>query len=85
MGIALPPFPQGTRVRIRRADLPIEPDLVNREGVVVRATPYEPARAGVQLDGESDVRYFGADELVEIERPSVHPGRDDARKRLARP
>jgi hypothetical protein len=85
MGIALPPFPQGTRVRVRRTDLPLNPELVNREGVVVLATPYEESRAGVQLDGESDIRYFGAAELEELSRPAIDPGRAAVRGRLARP
>lgn len=85
MSIALPLFPQGTRVRVQRGALPIEPHLPGREGVVVHASPYEEARAGVLLDGESDVRYFGAEELAEVERPALHPGREAARTRLARP
>lgn len=85
MGIALPPFPQGTRVRVRRADLPLDPDLAGREGVVVHATPYEEERAGVLLDGETDARFFGAAELVEVERPILDPARAAGRARLARP
>lgn len=85
MGIALPAFPQGTRVRVRRGELPIDPALVGREGVVVRASPYEETRAGVQLDGEGDMRLFAAAELDELERPPLDPGRETARARLARP
>ncbi len=85
MGIALPAFPQGTRVRVRRGEFPIDPAVVGREGVVVRASAYQESRAGVQLDGESEVRFFGAAELEELERPPLDPARETARARLARP
>jgi len=85
MAIALPPFPQGTRIRVRRADFPMDPGLVGREGVVIHATPYEEARAGVLLDGETETRFFGAVELVEVERPPLDPARAAGRARLARP
>jgi hypothetical protein len=58
---------------------------VGREGVVVRATPYERTRAGVLLDGERDVRLFAAAELQELERPPEDLARESARARLARP
>jgi hypothetical protein len=55
--------PQGTRVRVRPGRFPMARDLVGREGVVLHLDPYQPARYGVQLDGESRTRQFTEDEL----------------------
>ncbi|MEN8376413.1 MAG: hypothetical protein ABFS34_13280 [Gemmatimonadota bacterium] len=85
MGIALPAFPQGTRVRVRRGGLPLEEGLVGRTGVVIQATQYARTRAGVLLDDEREARFFDASELEVTELPALDSRRDAVRARLARP
>ena len=55
--------PQGTRVRLRRGRLPMDPGLTGRTGTVVELSDYRPGRYGVVLDGEEAVREFREDEL----------------------
>jgi hypothetical protein len=56
-------YPQGTRVRVRRADFPLAPSLEGRTGLVVHLRPYGGNKYGVQLDGESRIRVFTEAEL----------------------
>jgi len=72
-----PLFPQGTRVRITRGRLPMDPELQGREGLVVELSDYEPGRYGVVLDGEEEVREFAQDELEKLEEPAELSERDD--------
>lgn len=76
---------QGTRVKIRRAEMPLESDMVGRTGMVVDSDPYRPNRYGVILDGEVQVRYFAPNELAHAEQALVESDEAAARKRLARP
>jgi hypothetical protein len=55
--------PQGTRVRIRHGDFPIDPTLVGREGTVLVLDGRVPGRYHVQLDGEERLRAFDESEL----------------------
>ena len=59
-------YEQGTRVRVQRGQFPLQPELIGREGMVVFTDPYRPGRYGVILDGESERRDFGEDELTRI-------------------
>jgi len=60
-------YPQGTRVRVKRGQFPIQASLVGQEGLVVFLDDYRPGRYGVVLDGESERRDFGEDELQAIQ------------------
>lgn len=63
-------FPQGTRVRIRRASFPMNPALEGRTGLVLRHDPRSrPPKVYVQLDGEE-----GVHALVDEELELVAPG-----------
>ena len=66
-------YPQGTRVRIRRGDFPIDPTLEGREGTVLLLEGRVPGRYHVQLDGEDRFRAFDESEL----EPLRGPGSDD--------
>lgn len=59
--------PQGSRVRIRRGRLPMDPGLVGRAGTVVELSDYRWNRYGVVLDGEDTVRDFKDDEVERAE------------------
>jgi len=76
---------EGTRVKVRRADMPLESGVVGRTGMVVDSDRYRPQRYGVILDGETQVRYFAPNELEHSEQPLVEPDAAAAKKRLARP
>lgn len=76
---------EGTRVKIRRADMPLESGIIGRTGMVVDSDPYRPHRYGVILDGEAQVRYFAPRELEHAEQPLVTSDQAPAKKRLARP
>jgi hypothetical protein len=76
---------EGTRVKIRRADMPLQSGVVGRTGMVVDSDPYRPNRYGVILDGEVQVRYFAPNELEHAEQALVASDEAPARKRLARP
>lgn len=75
--IHAPIFPQGTRIRVQRGSLPMDADLLGREGVVVELSDYEPGRYGVVLDGEEEVREFAEDELEKLAEPAALEERDD--------
>ena len=61
--IRTPVYPQGTRVRVRRAAYPLDPRLIGKTGLIVETDDYRPQRYGVVLDGESAQREFDQDEL----------------------
>jgi hypothetical protein len=56
-------FPQGTRVRIRKGPLPLDPALEGRTGLVLGHDRAVPDKVSVQLDGEPRIRAFLDDEL----------------------
>lgn len=85
MSVAIPLFPEGTRVEVRRGEVPIDPALVGRVGTVIEASPYAINSYGVMLDGDEALHYFSYSELKTTERPAVAPARREARGRLARP
>jgi hypothetical protein len=76
----------GTRVRVRRGDVPVDTTLPGREGVVLVHSPYSPSRVEVSLDGESEIQVFMPSELELLSGPeALPPDQQAARKRLARP
>ena len=56
-------FAQGTRVRVKRGLLPIDPALLGRTGLVVETDDYRPQRYGIVLDDETELRELAEDEL----------------------
>jgi len=79
-------IPEGTRVRIQRGMLPLDPAAVGRMGTVVDASEYRAHSYGVLLDGDRETRYFAPDELQVVEAPALlPPDRDAARQRRALP
>jgi hypothetical protein len=86
MAIRIPPLPQGTRVRIRRAAVPQDPAITGRTGTVVASSEYYAHELGVVLDRDPTLRYFLPAELEIIDVP--HPlltDRQAARQRRALP
>ena len=72
MAIRIAPLPEGTRVQVTRGDVPQDPIVTGRSGTVVAASEYRHHQVGVQVDGETMVRYFMPAELevtVELEQP----------------
>lgn len=67
MTIRVAVYPVGTRVRISRGRLPMDPQLIGRPGTVLELSIYRPGRYGVVLDGEERVREFREDELSALE------------------
>lgn len=63
MSIRTAPLPEGTRVKVVRSDLPLDPATTDRAGVVVATTAYRDNAVGVLLDGESQMRWFRPGEL----------------------
>ncbi len=57
-------YPEGTRVTIRRGSLPIDPQILDRRGTIVRHDLGLPGRYFVQLDREPTLRRFSEDELA---------------------
>lgn len=78
-------IPEGTRVRVRRGSLPLDPAAIGRAGTVVEASEYQAHRYGVLLDGDAEMRYFAPDELEVIEPPALPPEREEAKRRRALP
>ncbi len=85
MAIPKARLPEGTRVRIRQGDLPLEPGLAGRTGAVVVASDYADERLGVQLDGEPTVRMFVPAELEVIDPVPLPAERESAKARRALP
>jgi hypothetical protein len=73
-------FPQGTRVRVRRGDYPLDPSVKGRAGTVLLLHRTRGTRYGVQLDGEDGIRAFDESELellearTSIEEAGAHRG-----------
>lgn len=59
-------YTPGTRVELTRGPFPMDPSMVGRTGLVVETDEYRPARYGVQLDGETEVRDVHEDEIVPL-------------------
>jgi hypothetical protein len=85
MAIHIPPLPEGTRVRVRQADLPQEPAVTGRLGTVVSASEYTAHEIGVVLDDENTLRWFTPDELEVTEALPPVPERIEAKRRRALP
>ncbi len=60
---------QGTRVRVRRGQYPLDPGLVGRTGLILETDEYRPQRYGVVLDDETEQREFNEDELEPLTEP----------------
>jgi hypothetical protein len=67
--VQIPLHSQGTRVRIRRGDYPVDASLVGRQATVIHLHRNMPRRYAVQLDGESGLRSFDESELEAISTP----------------
>ncbi len=61
--VKVPLYPQGTRIRVRRGDYPLDPAMVGREGTVILLHRTRKRRYGIQLDGEDRIRAFDESEL----------------------
>jgi hypothetical protein len=85
MAIPIASLPEGTRVRVQRSNLPQDPAIVGRTGVVVSATEYRDEAVGVVLDGESALRYFTPGELVVVSAVPPAPEREIAKRLSALP
>ena len=85
MAIEMAPLPQGTRVRVRQAGLPLDEGLAGRTGTVIQASDYKAERAGVMLDGEQQVRMFVVAELEVVKELPLPPERETAKLRPALP
>lgn len=78
-------LPEGTRVRVRATNLPLEPGTVGRTGTVVEASDRDNERLGVTLDGEEGIRMFMPAELEIVEEVPLPPEREQAKLRSALP
>ncbi|MFS8636464.1 MAG: hypothetical protein FWJ74_00170 [Gemmatimonadota bacterium] len=78
-------LPEGTRVRIRRGPLPLDPAAIGREGTIVESSEYHAHRYGVLLDGDAEARFFTPEELEVIDAPALSPAREEAKQRRALP
>lgn len=85
MAIRIARLPEGTRVRVRQRDLPLEPEVAGRAGTVVIASDYGEERLGVRLDGEQIVRVFVPDELEVVQSLPLPAERESAKARRALP
>ncbi len=85
MTVPIAIIPMGARVRVRRGHLPADAAVVGRTGTVVEASEYNPARYGVALDGEPQVRVFALNELEILHYEALPPERQQAKQRRALP
>lgn len=85
MTVPIAIIPMGARVRVKRGPMPADPALLGRTGMVVQASEYEPARYGVTLDGESQVRVFSLGELELVQFEALPPERQQAKQRRSLP
>lgn len=85
MSISIAVFPRGSRVRVRRGSLPLDPAVVGRAGLVVEASEYAPHRYGVVLDGDPTLQFFAPAELEAAESPLIAADRERAKRLLPRP
>jgi hypothetical protein len=85
MAIEMAPLPQGTRIRVRQAELPLEEGVAGRTGTVIRASDYHAESLGVVLDGERKVRMFVPAELEVVKEIPLPPESESAKRRPALP
>ena len=85
MAVPIVLIPEGTRVRVRRAQLPQDPRLTGKPGTVVAASEYYPNRIGVALDGDAELRFFLPAELEVVEALPLPPEREQAKRLRALP
>lgn len=86
MAIKIAVIPEGTRVRIRRANVPQDPELTGRTGTVLSASEYRAESIGVALDGQAtEIRFFLPAELEVVETLPLPPEREEAKTRRALP
>jgi hypothetical protein len=85
MAIRIALLEEGTRVRVRRSNLPLDPAVVGRSGTVLEASPYHVHRIGVVLDGETLPRQFRRTELEVVAVPALPRERERAKGRRALP
>ncbi len=85
MTVPITVIPFGARVRVKRGQMPVDPALLGRAGTVVEASEYTPARFGVTLDGEAQVRVFALGELELLASDPLPPERREARGKRALP
>ena len=85
MSIRIARLPEGTRVRVRGANLPLQPGTRGRAGTVVEAVDRRDERLGVTLDGEEGMRLFMPAELEVVEEVALPPEREAAKARPALP
>jgi hypothetical protein len=85
MSISMARLPEGTRVRVVGANLPLEPGTPGRTGTVVQAVDRQAERLGVTLDGEERIRMFMPAELEVVEEVALPPEREAAKSRPALP
>lgn len=79
-------LPHGTRVKVKRGQLPADPSVIGQTGVVVEHSPYYPHKINVSLDGDPEIHTFAPDEIELVSAPpALPPDKADAKKRLARP
>lgn len=85
MAIPIVLIPEGTRVRVRRAGVPQDPQLTGRTGAVVVASEYRPHSVGVLLDGDREIRFFMPAELEVTQELALPPESEEAKSRRALP
>lgn len=85
MSIRLARLPEGTRVRVLGANLPLPPGTRGSKGTVVEAVDRNNERLGITLDGEDGIRWFMPAELEVIEEVALPPEREAAKSRPALP
>lgn len=85
MAVRIALLEEGTRVKVRRANLPLDPAEEGRSGTVVAASPYHVHRLGVVLDGETLPRQFRRNELEVLAAPTLPRERESAKIRPALP
>lgn len=85
MAIPFAALAEGTRVKVKQGNFPLDPVVRGRNGLVVAASEYNTQGLGVILDGESEIRYFGPSELESTSEPALPPEREAAKRRSALP
>jgi hypothetical protein len=82
MSIRIAPLPEGTRVKVVQADLPLDPRTTGRTGVVVATSEYRANAAGILLDGETQFRWFRPAELEITQDVALIPPERQAAKQI---
>ena len=85
MAIPWAKVPEGTRVRIKQSNFPLEPAMRGRTGVVISASEYQTQSIGVALDDSTEVRYFSPSELEVTHVAALPPDREAAKHRRSLP